>query len=57
MPRKATTTEMKIRNPIYLPFAVAMAVLVAVANHNGWSFVQSLASQTWQRSNPNTQHK
>jgi len=48
---------MKIRNPIYLPFALALAVYVALANHNGWSLIQSLASHTWQRSYPNTQHK
>ncbi|HZQ48382.1 MAG TPA: hypothetical protein VFC07_15300 [Verrucomicrobiae bacterium] len=48
---------MKIRNPIYLPFAVALAVYVGLANHNGWSLIQSLASRAWQHSTPNTQHK
>ena len=48
---------MKIRNPIYLPFAVAIVIFLALANHNGWSLVQALASRTWQNSNPSTQHK
>jgi len=48
---------MKIHNPVYLPFALAVTLLVAVANHNGWSAVQSLAARTWQRLNPSTQHK
>ncbi|HWW00924.1 MAG TPA: hypothetical protein VNZ64_14605 [Candidatus Acidoferrum sp.] len=48
---------MKLRNPVYLPFALAVTLLVAMANHNGWSVVQSLASSTWQHLNPSTQHK
>ncbi len=50
-------TNMRIHNPIYLAFAVAMATYVGLANHNGWSLIQSLASRTWQHSTPNTQHK
>jgi hypothetical protein len=48
---------MKIRSPFYLPFALALITYVAVANHNGWSLFQSVASRTWQRLAPNTQHK
>ena len=48
---------MKIRNPIYLSVALALTVYVALANHNGWSLVQSVASRTWQRLGPSTQHK
>lgn len=48
---------MKIHNPIYLPFALALAVYVTVANHNGWSMIQSVASHTWRHFTPNTQHK
>jgi hypothetical protein len=48
---------MKIRNPIYLPFALFLAAYVALANHNGWSPLQTLAANTWQHLNPNTQHK
>lgn len=49
--------SMKPRSPIYLSFAFALVVYVGLANHNGWSLVQSLAAGTWQRSFPNTQHK
>ena len=48
---------MKFRNPIYVPFSLALLIYVALANHNGWSLVQSVASQTWQRIAPATQHK
>jgi hypothetical protein len=48
---------MKIHNPFYLPFALAVAMLVAMANHNGWSLVQSVATNTWRHVAPNTQHK
>jgi len=48
---------MRIRNPIYLPFSLALLIYVALANHNGWSLVQSVAAQTWQRIGPSTQHK
>jgi hypothetical protein len=48
---------MKIRNPFYLTFAFAAVIYVAVANHNGWSLIQSLTSRTWQRTGPSTQHK
>jgi hypothetical protein len=48
---------MKIHNPLYLAFAVALAVSVGLANHQGWSLLQSVASQTWQHSEPGTQHK
>jgi hypothetical protein len=48
---------MKIRNPFYLIFALATTMSVAVANHNGWSVLQSVAARTWQHFNPNTQHK
>ncbi len=48
---------MKLRNPIYLPFALALAVYVGLANYNGWSLVQTVASQTWRHLAPNTQHK
>jgi F0F1-type ATP synthase membrane subunit a len=48
---------MKIRNPIFLPFALALTIYVALANHHGWSLWQSVASNTWQRFTPNTQHK
>ncbi len=47
---------MKIRNPIYLPFALALTLYVALANHNGWSLVQSVAARTW-HAGPSTQHK
>jgi hypothetical protein len=48
---------MKLRNPIYLSIALALTVYVALANHNGWSLVQSVAANTWQRLGPHTQHK
>ena len=48
---------MKLRNPIYLPFALAVVFFLMLANHNGWSLVQALAARTWQRTVPNTQHK
>ena len=48
---------MKIRNPVFLPFAVMLILSVAVANHFGWSAFAALAAQTWQRSGPATQHK
>ena len=48
---------MKIRNPVFLPFAVMLILSVAVANHYGWSAFAALAAQTWQRSGPATQHK
>lgn len=48
---------MKMRNPIYLPLALALVAFLGLANHNGWSLLQTLASRTWQHSNPSTQHK
>ena len=48
---------MKIRNPVYLIFAVVMTLYVAVANHYGWSAIPALAARTWQHTDPNTQHK
>ena len=48
---------MKIRNPFYLSVALVLMVYVALANHNGWSLVQTVAANTWQRLGPNTQHK
>jgi F0F1-type ATP synthase membrane subunit a len=48
---------MKIRNPLYAPFAIALAVYIALANHYGWGLIQSIASRTWQHSTPSTQHK
>lgn len=48
---------MKIHNPIYTIFALLMAGYVAVANHNGWSLVQSVARHAWPRGYPSTQHK
>ena len=48
---------MKIRNPLYIPFALALVIFLALANHNGWSLIQALAARTWQHTGPNTQHK
>jgi hypothetical protein len=48
---------MKIRNPIFLPFALLLMGSVAMANHNGWSLVSTIARHTWQRAYPSTQHK
>ena len=48
---------MKIRNPFFLPFALAVTLYVAAANHYGWSLMQTVATNTWQRFTPNTQHK
>ena len=48
---------MRIRTPIYLIFALIVSGYVAAANYNGWSLVQSAASQTFRRLGPNTQHK
>ena len=48
---------MKLRNPVYVPFALVVVVLLALADHNGWSAMGFLASRTWQRFYPNTQHK
>jgi len=48
---------MKIHNPIYIPFALILAVYVVLANHNGWSLYQSFAANTWRHFTPNTQHK
>lgn len=30
---------------------------LALANHNGWSLIRTVAAHTWQRTNPATQHK
>ena len=48
---------MKIRNPLYLAFVLAVTAFVALANHNGWSLVESAAAHTVRRLGPNTQHK
>lgn len=48
---------MKIRNPIYLPLAVLTVLWLALAHHRGWSLLNLVAAQTWQRSALNTQHK
>ena len=48
---------MKLHNPVYLPFALAITIFVALANHNGWSVVQSVATGTWRHLGPSTQHK
>jgi len=48
---------MKIKNPLFLPFAVALLFYLATANHYGWSALNALAAKTWQRFNPATQHK
>jgi hypothetical protein len=48
---------MKIHNPIYLSLALILAAFVGVANHNGWSLLDTVASRTWQHFNPATQHK
>jgi hypothetical protein len=48
---------MKIRNPIYLPLALLLSAYVALANHNAWDPLKSLATHTWQHLNPATQHK
>ncbi len=48
---------MKFPNPVYLSFALAMTLYVALANHNGWSLIESAASHTWRHLGPNTQHK
>ena len=48
---------MKLRNPIYLAFALAVTLMVAFANHNGWSVIEGMGSRTWQRLYPSTQHK
>ena len=48
---------MKIHNPIYLPFVLVVTVFLALANHNGWSLVESAAAHTWRHLGPNTQHK
>jgi hypothetical protein len=44
-------------NPFYMTMGLALMIYVAMANHNGWSLIQSFASRTWQHLNPNTQHK
>jgi hypothetical protein len=48
---------MKIRNPLYLLFALLVSGYVVAANYNGWSLVQSVAAQTVRHLSPNTQHK
>ena len=48
---------MRIRNPFYLPFAIIVMIFVGLANHNGWSLVESVGSQALRHLNPNTQHK
>ena len=48
---------MKLRNPYYLTYAAAVSLLLAAANHNGWSLIQSLTSGVWHHTTPNTQHK
>jgi hypothetical protein len=48
---------MKIRHPVYIPFALAVVVFVAAANHNGWSLIHSVALRAWPRSTSATQHK
>ncbi len=48
---------MRIRNPLYLVFAVVIILTTALANHNGWSAISALSAGTWRHSNPSTQHK
>ena len=48
---------MRMRNPIYLPFVLAVVLLAGLANHFGWSLVESAAARTLRHSGPNTQHK
>jgi hypothetical protein len=48
---------MKLHNPIYLPFALVITILVALANHNGWSLVQSVAAGAARHLVSSTQHK
>jgi hypothetical protein len=48
---------MKIRNPIYLPYALIVAALVGYANYNGWSVLHAFAARSWMPSAPHTQHK
>jgi len=48
---------MKLPNPIYLSFALALPVFVALATRNGWRLVEAAAAHTWRHLGPNTQHK
>lgn len=48
---------MKIQNPFYVSWSLVLVILLAVANHNGWSAIHTLAAHTWHRLAPNTQHK
>lgn len=47
---------MKIHNPLYVPFAIALAIYVGLANHNGWSLIKTVAARTLPHG-PSTQHK
>ena len=48
---------MKFRNPIYLALGLVLVAYVALANHNGWSLLQTITPRPWQSSAPSTQHK
>ncbi len=48
---------MRIRNPVYLPFALLVILFLALANHHGWSLTNSLVTGAWRPGHPATQHK
>jgi hypothetical protein len=48
---------MKPRNPFYPLFAVGLCLYLAVANHRGWSLVQTFVPAALRPGAPLTQHK
>ena len=48
---------MKFLHPIYLPFALTVTLFLAVANHNGWSFVKSMPWNAGRHPAHGTLHK
>jgi hypothetical protein len=48
---------MKVRTPVYLMFGGSLCVLLAAANYNGWSLLQTLGTGRFAPSAPATRHK
>lgn len=48
---------MKVRTPIYLVFGSGLCLLLAAANYNGWSLLQTLSTGRFAPSSPATRHK
>jgi hypothetical protein len=48
---------MRLRNPIYVPFALVLVVGLALSHRYGWSVLDSLAGRSWQQRGAALQHK